>query len=163
GHSVVMKLAELLRDDPGAASSVGALDITGITADSRAVKPGHVFVAVAGAKSDGLRFVDQAAAAGAVAIAAERRPDSLPADVAFTNLSRDHLDYHPTLEHYLAAKLRLFAELIDPSGTAVINVDHDEAAAVVAAARRRKLNILSIGKNADGIRLIETGIDGFAQ
>ena len=82
---------------------------------------------------------------------------------AFTNLSRDHLDYHPTLEHYLAAKLRLFAELIDPSGTAVINVDHDKATAVVAAARRRKLNILSIGKNADGIRLIETSIDGFAQ
>ncbi len=42
---------------------------------------------------------------------------------AFTNLSRDHLDYHPTIEDYLAAKLRLFTDLVAPSGTAVIDVD----------------------------------------
>jgi UDP-N-acetylmuramoyl-L-alanyl-D-glutamate--2,6-diaminopimelate ligase len=82
---------------------------------------------------------------------------------AFTNLSRDHLDYHPTLEHYFAAKLRLFTELIDPSGTAVIDVDHEYAATVVAAAKKRGLKILGVGRNADGIRLTDSVIDGFAQ
>ena len=46
---------------------------------------------------------------------------------AFTNLGRDHLDYHPTMEAYLAAKLRLFTELLPPDGTAVINVDAEHA------------------------------------
>ena len=54
---------------------------------------------------------------------------------AFTNLGRDHLDYHPTMEAYLAAKLRLFAELLPPDGTAVINADAEHAAQVIAAAR----------------------------
>ena len=42
---------------------------------------------------------------------------------AFTNLSRDHLDYHATMEAYLAAKLRLFTDLLDQDGTAVLNAD----------------------------------------
>src|SRR5207244_695031 len=61
------------------------------------------------------------------------------AAAGFTNLSRDHLDYHPTLEEYLAAKLRLFTELVQPRGAAVINVDHEHAEAVVAAAKQRRL------------------------
>src|SRR4029079_3598446 len=81
----------------------------------------------------------------------------------FTNLSRDHMDYHPTIEHYLAAKLRLFSDLIAPGGTAVINVDNEHADAVVAAAKKRKLTVLAIGRNAEGIRLLDAGIDGFAQ
>ena len=43
----------------------------------------------------------------------------------FTNLSRDHMDYHPDVAHYLAAKLRLFRDLVAPSGAAVISADHD--------------------------------------
>ncbi len=275
-----MKLAELLSGEASADAGAAALDVTGITADSRAVKPGNVFVAVAGSKTDGLRFADHAAAAGAVAIAAER-PQNLPpgiafiqagnarrflarsaakffprqpatiaavtgtsgktsvaaftrqiwaalgyraasigtvgvvtpereiygslttpdpvvlhqqldalagerithlaleasshgldqhrldgvriAAAAFTNLSRDHLDYHPTLEAYFAAKLRLFEQLIEPSGTAVVNADHEHAAEVIAAARKRRLAVLTIGRKADGIRLLEADIDGFAQ
>src|SRR5262249_33167861 len=42
----------------------------------------------------------------------------------FTNLSRDHMAYHPTLEAYLAAKLRLFSDLIGPRGAAVVAADH---------------------------------------
>ena len=69
-----MKVAELLSGEASADAGAAALDVTGVTADSRAVKPGNVFVAVAGSKTDGLRFVGQAMTAGAVAIAAERRP-----------------------------------------------------------------------------------------
>ena len=47
---------------------------------------------------------------------------------AFTNLGRDHLDYHPTWRAYLAAKLRLFSDLLPPDGTAVVNADVAEAA-----------------------------------
>jgi UDP-N-acetylmuramoyl-L-alanyl-D-glutamate--2,6-diaminopimelate ligase len=276
-----MKLSNLLSDEASIEAGVAEMQVTGITVDSRAVKPGNVFVAVSGAKTDGARFIEQAVKAGAVAVAAEHRPETLPASIAFiqtknprrflalgaatffphqpetiaavtgtsgktsvaaftrqiwaalgdraasigtvgvvtpekeiygslttpdpvvlhqqidalagegithlaleasshgldqhrldgvriaagafTNLSRDHMDYHPTIEHYLAAKLRLFDSLIDPSGTAVINVDHEHAAQVVAAARKRNLTVLTIGRNADGIRIVETGIDGFAQ
>ena len=62
---------------------------------------------------------------------------------AFTNLSRDHLDYHPTIEAYLAAKLRLFEELIAPRSTAVIDVDDCYAGQVVAAAKKRGLKIMT--------------------
>src|SRR5262249_52732965 len=81
----------------------------------------------------------------------------------FTNLSRDHLDYHPTLEAYLAAKLRLFTDLIVPGGAAVIAADHEYAEAVTAAATRRRLRLIPVGRRGDGIRLIESRIEGFAQ
>ena len=74
----------------------------------------------------------------------------------FTNLSRDHLDYHPSVEAYLAAKLRLFEALVADGGGAVIDVDHEHSAAVVAAARKRGLKLMTVGRNGDGIRLIET-------
>ncbi|HVZ50586.1 MAG TPA: UDP-N-acetylmuramoyl-L-alanyl-D-glutamate--2,6-diaminopimelate ligase [Pseudolabrys sp.] len=82
---------------------------------------------------------------------------------AFTNLSRDHLDYHPTIEAYLAAKLRLFSDLIVPSGTAVIDVDDCYAGQVVEAARKRGLKIVTVGEHGDGIKLVSGRIDGFAQ
>ncbi len=82
---------------------------------------------------------------------------------AYTNLSRDHLDYHPTIEAYLAAKLRLFTDLIAPGGTAVINVDDCYAGQVVAAAEKRGLKVMTVGEHADGIRLVGGTIDGFAQ
>jgi len=81
----------------------------------------------------------------------------------FTNLSRDHLDYHPDLQAYLAAKLRLFETLIAPGGGAVIAADHEEAQAVIAAANTRGLKILTVGRTGAGIRLASTAVDGFAQ
>ncbi len=85
------------------------------------------------------------------------------AAAAFTNITRDHLDYHPSFEAYLAAKLRLFEALVVPGGSAVIDVDHARADAVVAAAKARGLNIISIGRAGTGIRLVESAIDGFTQ
>jgi UDP-N-acetylmuramoyl-L-alanyl-D-glutamate--2,6-diaminopimelate ligase len=82
---------------------------------------------------------------------------------AFTNLSRDHLDYHPTIEAYLAAKLRLFSDLIVDGGTAVIDVDDCYAGQVVEAATKRGLKVMTVGEHGDGIKLVGGTIDGFAQ
>ena len=66
----------------------GARDIAGISADSRAVKPGFLFVAVPGTKADGLDFVPQALAAGAVAVMAERALGArLPDGVAYVEVA----------------------------------------------------------------------------
>jgi UDP-N-acetylmuramoyl-L-alanyl-D-glutamate--2,6-diaminopimelate ligase len=85
----------------------------------------------------------------------------------FTNLSRDHMDYHPDVAHYLNAKLRLFRDLVPPGGAAVISADHDCSDDVIQTARMRGLRIMSVGSKGDGagegIRLVEAGIDGFAQ
>ena len=53
---------------------------------------------------------------------------------AFTNLSRDHLDYHADMEDYFSAKMRLFAEVVEDGGTAVIWADDEwsQPAALVA-------------------------------
>jgi UDP-N-acetylmuramoyl-L-alanyl-D-glutamate--2,6-diaminopimelate ligase len=277
-----MKLAELLAAEARVDARFAALEVCGVSADSRTIKPGEMFVAVAGAKDDGLRFVGPALASGAAAIVAERAPSMpLPEDVAFvavadarralalaaarffarqpkvvatvtgtsgktsvaaftrqiwsalghraasigtvglvsptrelygslttpdpvalhrsldelagegvthlaieasshgldqrrldglriaagafTNLSRDHLDYHTDLDAYLAAKLRLFTELIEPPGAAVVASDHEHAKAVMAAAQRRGLRLLSVGRSAQDIRLRDASIDGFAQ
>jgi UDP-N-acetylmuramoyl-L-alanyl-D-glutamate--2,6-diaminopimelate ligase len=277
-----MKLAHILTVDAVSDARFAALELGGISADSRTIKPGDLFVAMAGTKEDGLRFVRQAITSGAAAVMAERVPplplpdgvafikvddarralafaaakffprqprviaavtgtsgktsvaaftrqiwttlgeqaasigtvglvsptrevygslttpeavslhqtlDALAAEGvthlameasshgldqhrldgvrvtagAFTNLSRDHLDYHPTLEAYLAAKLRLFTDLIRPRGAAVIAADNEHAEAVIAAARGRRLRLVTVGTRGEGIRLLEIGIDGFAQ
>jgi UDP-N-acetylmuramoyl-L-alanyl-D-glutamate--2,6-diaminopimelate ligase len=82
---------------------------------------------------------------------------------AFTNLSRDHLDYHPSVEAYLEAKLRLFESLVTDGGGAVIDVDHEHSEAVVMAAKKRGLNLLTVGRSGEGIRLTKMAIDGFTQ
>ncbi|MBN9280330.1 MAG: UDP-N-acetylmuramoyl-L-alanyl-D-glutamate--2,6-diaminopimelate ligase, partial [Hyphomicrobium sp.] len=64
---------------------------------------------------------------------------------AYTNLGRDHLDYHPTLDAYLAAKLRLFTELLPADGTAVVNADGAEAVRVIDTVRRRGINLITTG------------------
>jgi len=85
----------------------------------------------------------------------------------FTNLSRDHMDYHPDVAHYLAAKLRLFRELVPPGGAAVISADHEHSQAVIDAASERKLLTMTVGHKGDGagegIRLSGAEVDGLAQ
>ncbi|RXH40443.1 UDP-N-acetylmuramoyl-L-alanyl-D-glutamate--2,6-diaminopimelate ligase [Bradyrhizobium zhanjiangense] len=85
----------------------------------------------------------------------------------FTNLSRDHMDYHPTVAHYLAAKIRLFRELVPPDGAAVISADHDCSVDVIDAAKARGLRVMAVGRNGDGagegIRLAGAEVEGFSQ
>jgi UDP-N-acetylmuramoyl-L-alanyl-D-glutamate--2,6-diaminopimelate ligase len=275
-----MKLADLPLENARFDPRFAGLELTGVSADSRKVKKGELFVAVPGTKSNGLAFVAQALEAGAAAVMAERNAQ-VPAQIAFvevadarralaraaaaffprqpniiaavtgtsgktsvaafarqiwtalgaaaasigtigvvsprgaqygslttpdpvelhrtldrlagegvthlaleasshgldqhrldgvrisagafTNLSRDHLDYHPTMEAYLAAKLRLFEALIEPGGAAIIGADDGHAGQVEAAARKRGLKIVTVGERGDDIRLLGAAIDGFAQ
>ncbi len=82
---------------------------------------------------------------------------------AFTNITRDHLDYHPTFEHYLNAKMRLFRELLAPGAPAVIDADSPGAEAAIEAAKSRDLRVLTIGQRGDWIALRGVERQGFRQ
>jgi UDP-N-acetylmuramoyl-L-alanyl-D-glutamate--2,6-diaminopimelate ligase len=287
-----MMLHDLLTSEARCDGPFQSLAVTGISADSRTVKPGFLFAAVPGTKSDGLAYLPQAVALGAVAVLAQAKPPApLPDHVAFiyvpdvrralalaaakfyprqpatiaavtgtsgktsvaaftrqiwtklghaaasigtvgvvspageqygslttpdpvelhrvvdrlagegishlaieasshgldqhrldglrvgiasfTNISRDHLDYHGTPEAYLKAKLILFRDLVARDGAAVIAVDHAFATDVVDAARERGLRVIEVGRQANDrtgtgrpgtcIRLAASTIDGFSQ
>ncbi len=279
-----MRLRDLFSDEATIDPQAEAVVVTGLAVDSRAVRPGDLFFALAGSKTDGAGFIDSAIASGAVAIAGDHAPQGAcrvpfvatpnprralalaaakfyprqPATIVavtgtsgktsvtaftrqiwqrlghasasigtiglvsqkrtiygslttpdpialhrqlheiaaegvthlafeasshgldqyrldgvrvraggFTNLTRDHMDYHPDVAHYLAAKLRLFRDLVAADGAAVISADHDCSQAVIDAARAKNLRIVAVGSKGDGagegIRLIGADIDGFAQ
>jgi len=81
----------------------------------------------------------------------------------FTNLTRDHMDYHATEQAYLAAKLILFERIVVPGGAAVVASDNTHAERVIAAANARGLRVFSVGRSGSAIRLVESTIDGFSQ
>jgi len=275
-----MKLQMLVGPETTAPSGCGDIDIAGLTADSREVKPGWLFAALRGAKADGARFIPSAIASGAAAILAEEgtqldtpvallaspkprralalmaarfygaQPDtavavtgtsgktsvaeftrqifaalghkaaslgtlglmtpgasvyggltspdpislhrtlaalaqdgithlSLEASshgldqqrldgikiaaAAFTNLGHDHLDYHPSADAYLAAKLRLFSELLPAGGVAVVNADAAQAKNVIAVAQRAGRAIMTVGRAGETLALEALAPDRFAQ
>jgi UDP-N-acetylmuramoyl-L-alanyl-D-glutamate--2,6-diaminopimelate ligase len=276
----LMTLAELL---PEAQSLLHAsTSISGLASDSRKVRSGGVFFAVPGTKADGMSFVPQAAASGAVAIVGEaERPSDLSENVAyvsvadvrqalalaasrfhprqpekvvavtgtsgkssvadftrqvfaglghksaslgtlgvitsdgtaygslttpdpislhetldrlaqdgvtrlameasshgidqrrldgvvlsaagFTNLGRDHLDYHGTTEAYAKAKLRLFDTLLPADAPAVINADGPFADVFLQGVRNRGLTLLTTGSGGETLKLVEARPQGFGQ
>ena len=81
----------------------------------------------------------------------------------FTTLSRDHLDYHGSMSAYIAAKLRLFTDVMLPGGVAVLNADSSEFPAFDAACRQRGHKVISYGKAGTGLQVIEskTSAEGF--
>ncbi len=83
------------------------------------------------------------------------RSEGVPVSVAaFTNLSRDHLDYHGTMEAYFEAKMRLFDEVVDENGCAVIWADDVWSDQVIARARKREIRLITVGEKGKGIQLL---------
>jgi UDP-N-acetylmuramoyl-L-alanyl-D-glutamate--2,6-diaminopimelate ligase len=272
-------LSDLIQSDAAIPAAAGALRISGITSDSRDVKPGFLFAAMPGLKADGAGFIDSAFAAGAVAAIAQRgayhgtntvvesdnvrrllprvasrffgpQPETIVAvtgtngktSVAvfvrqiweamgfraaslgtigvvgpdgtvplshttpdpvllhgivaglrndhvkhlvveasshglaqfrldgllltgggFTNLTRDHLDYHASEEDYIHAKLRLFSELLPQGAAAVLNADAAHASRFEDVARSRGLNVMTVGRSGKAIQLVNLELHGFEQ
>lgn len=73
---------------------------------------------------------------------------------AFTNFSRDHLDYHSDMDDYFAAKMRLFDEVIAADGTAVVWTGDPKSDDVIGHVRRRGLKLITVGPTADTIELV---------
>lgn len=98
----------------------------------------------------------------------QRRVEALKIDVAiFSNLSGDHLDYHKTMDAYLAAKARLFT-LLAPGGVAIVNADDPAATKALDAAKARTdISILRCGSQAASkadctVEIKDVSIDGMA-
>ena len=83
------------------------------------------------------------------------RTEGLPVHAAaFTNFSRDHLDYHLTMDAYFEAKMRLFDEVVEADGTAVIWADDPKSAEVERRCRQRGLRVMTIGRAGEYLRLV---------
>jgi UDP-N-acetylmuramoyl-L-alanyl-D-glutamate--2,6-diaminopimelate ligase len=93
----------------------------------------------------------------------QRRLDGVRLSAAaFLNLGRDHLDYHPTMDDYLAAKMRLFSLL--PEGTpAVVNADGAFADAVLANPHLKGREVLTTGYKGEALKLLDVTREGFSQ
>jgi UDP-N-acetylmuramoyl-L-alanyl-D-glutamate--2,6-diaminopimelate ligase len=116
-------------------------------------------------------LLDRLAGAGATNLAIEasshgldqKRLDGVRLSAgAFTNLSRDHMDYHATVEDYLAAKLRLFRDLLPDGAPAVVDADSAIAPRVTAAAQTRGLQVITVGAKGETIRLKSAARDGLS-
>lgn len=74
---------------------------------------------------------------------------------AFTNLSRDHLDYHATMDEYFAAKMRLFDEVVVDGGTVVVWADDVWSDKAIEHAKARGLTLFTVGEKGEAIRLVK--------
>ena len=160
--STVEMVRQLWRMQGHNAASIGTLGVT--TTDSegkaQAVSTGLTtpdivtFLSnMAGLRREGVTHAAFEASSHGLA---QFRTEGLPVRVAgFTNLSRDHLDYHGTMEAYLEAKLRLFSEVVDRGGAAVIWADDPVSARVMDIARERGLRLFSVGAKGETLKLVE--------
>ena len=86
---------------------------------------------------------------------AQYRTEGLPVRAAgFTNFSRDHLDYHLTMQAYFEAKMRLFEEVVEPGGTAVVWTDDAKSDEVVRRCRARGLTVMTVGRRGETLKLV---------
>ena len=112
-----MKLAKLLTVDAVSDARYASLDVRGVTADSRAVKKGDLFVAIAGTKADGLHFVAPAVSSGAVAIMAEKVPPTpLPDGVAFVRVANARRSLALAAAKFFSAQPDTIAAVTGTSG-----------------------------------------------
>jgi UDP-N-acetylmuramoyl-L-alanyl-D-glutamate--2,6-diaminopimelate ligase len=138
------------------AASIGTLGVT--TADDRVstglTTPDIVtFLSnVAGLAREGVTHVAFEASSHGLS---QYRTEGLPVRAAaFTNLSRDHLDYHGDMETYFHAKMRLFADVLDMDGTAVVWADDPNALRIEDLARQRGNRLVTVGEHGETLRLV---------
>ncbi len=139
------------------AASLGTLGLTPPRPDAPAAlttpDPVELHRCLAGLARDGLDHLALEASSHGLD---QHRLDGLRLSAAaFTNLSRDHLDYHGTMAEYLTAKLRLFEELLPAGATAVLNADISEYPLLAEICDRRGLRIIDYGRNARQLRIVE--------
>jgi len=86
----------------------------------------------------------------------QHRAEGVPlAAAAFTNFSRDHLDYHATMDDYFAAKMRLFDELLPAGRPAVIWTDDSKSGEVIERAAKAGHQLMTVGRAGETIQLVE--------
>ena len=86
----------------------------------------------------------------------QHRAEGVPLKaVAFTNFSRDHLDYHPSMDAYFEAKMRLFDELLPSNGAAVVWTDDPKSAEVIERVEKRGIEPMTVGRSGEFVQLIE--------
>ena len=86
----------------------------------------------------------------------QHRAEGVPlAAAAFTNFSRDHLDYHQTMDAYFESKMRLFEELLPPGKPAVIWTDDPKSEEVIERAHASGHQVLTVGRQGETIRLVD--------
>lgn len=153
--STVEMVRQLWRMQGHHAASIGTLGVT--TADERVVTglttPDIVtFLSnVAGLAREGVTHVAFEASSHGLS---QYRTEGLPVRAAaFTNLSRDHLDYHGDMASYLTAKLRLFSEVLADDGVAVVWIDDPHADRVMDLARVRGNRLITVGEHGETLRL----------
>ena len=156
--SVVEFLRQLWKRRGLAAASVGTLGVRGVGADPAATgltspDPVTLHRLLAGLAEEGCTHAAiEASSHGLI----QKRLDAVRlAGAAFTNLTRDHLDYHRTMEAYFYAKARLFGELLPPGAPAVIVVDDDWGCEMEMLAWGRGMRVLSIGERAAEWQIVE--------
>jgi len=138
-------------------ASIGTL---GVTTSDEQVKTGLTtpdivtFLSnIAGLKRMGISHVAYEASSHGLD---QHRAEGVPlAAAAFTNFSRDHLDYHPSMEAYFEAKMRLFDELLSPEGIAVVWTDDPKSDEVIERVRKRGSKLMTVGRKGETIQLIE--------
>jgi len=153
--STVELTRQLWRMDGHRSASIGTLGVT--TADDQ-VKTGLTtpdivtFLSnMAGMDRMGISHVAYEASSHGLD---QYRAEGVPVKAAaFTNFSRDHLDYHPSMEAYFAAKMRLFDEVVETDGTAVVWTGDAKSEEVIGHAKRRGLKLITVGPGAGTIEL----------
>ena len=86
----------------------------------------------------------------------QHRCEGVPlAAAAFTNFSRDHLDYHASMDEYFEAKMALFERLLPTNAPVVVWTDDPKSDEVIARSAKRGHPILTVGRKGEALRLVE--------
>jgi UDP-N-acetylmuramoyl-L-alanyl-D-glutamate--2,6-diaminopimelate ligase len=85
------------------------------------------------------------------------------AAAGFTNLTRDHLDYHKTFEAYLDAKMMLFEEVLGEGATAIVNCDMPDAETIIERCKARALVVSTVGAAGSALQIVSVEPQGFGQ